>query len=217
MGDKATEKKERIVSAFMELVKEFGVEKITLVDIAKRCGITKSGIYYYFNSKEDVMLAGMDLVSIKIEEIIKKELENCKSPMEKLRAYLGLRIRMFRNDKNLVPKVFQNMSDSMLDEMERFVFSSPLLVESMINIHNEEKAFIAELLKGVLPEELSQKKLVEKAGILLTFMLGYFHMGKKAANLMDEYKKKMDVNFYMDEATMPYVLDFLINGVVGGN
>ncbi len=217
MGDKATEKKERIVAAFMELVKEFGIEKITLVDIARKCGITKSGIYYYFNSKEDVILAGMDLVAVKIAELIARELEKCKSPTDKLKAYLNLRMRMFKHDERLVPKFFQNMSSSVISEMQKFVFSSPLLVDSMIKIHNEEKNFIADLLSKILNPALPKDKLEEKAAILLNFMVGYFHMAKKTEDMMDEYKKKINVDFYMDDKTLPDVVEFLVNGVIGKN
>ena len=51
------EKKAMIIQNFVSLLKQYGIEKVTLNDVAEKSGLTKSALYYYFDSKETLMLA----------------------------------------------------------------------------------------------------------------------------------------------------------------
>ena len=46
------EKKEMIIQNFVSLLQQYGIEKVTLNDVAEKSGLTKSALYYYFDSKE---------------------------------------------------------------------------------------------------------------------------------------------------------------------
>ena len=48
-------KHEQILDAFQELLKEQDVKNISVSDIAKRAGIGKGSIYYYFESKDAIL------------------------------------------------------------------------------------------------------------------------------------------------------------------
>lgn len=70
-------KRELILNTMQELFKEGKAGTASVSDIAKRAGIAKGGLYYYFDSKEEVMNA---LVEREYETVIlncKKELEHC--------------------------------------------------------------------------------------------------------------------------------------------
>lgn len=47
-------KREQILDALQELLKEQDIKNISVSDIAQRAGIAKGSIYYYFESKDDV-------------------------------------------------------------------------------------------------------------------------------------------------------------------
>lgn len=64
-------KRELILNTMQELFKEGKAGTASVSDIAKRAGIAKGGLYYYFKSKEEVMDA---LVEREYENII----ENCR-------------------------------------------------------------------------------------------------------------------------------------------
>lgn len=61
------DKKEIILNAMMELVREGNGGTASVSDIAKKAGIAKGGMYYYFRSKEEVLDA---LVEQQYEGII---------------------------------------------------------------------------------------------------------------------------------------------------
>ena len=69
-------KKDLILNTMHELFKEGIAGTASVSDIAKRAGIAKGGLYYYFKSKEDVMDA---LVEREYENII----IHCKEVLDK--------------------------------------------------------------------------------------------------------------------------------------
>lgn len=55
--DKKNERKDAIHIAAYDLFKEQGYEKVSFNNIAKQAGFTKSNMYRYFSSKEDIFLS----------------------------------------------------------------------------------------------------------------------------------------------------------------
>jgi len=53
--EKVEEAKERIISTTMDLIIQDGFSKLTLAKVAKKAGITKAAIYWYFSSKEELL------------------------------------------------------------------------------------------------------------------------------------------------------------------
>lgn len=49
--------KRRIVEAAMDVIAERGCDRMTIDDVAKRIGVTKGAVYWYFSSKEDLIAA----------------------------------------------------------------------------------------------------------------------------------------------------------------
>jgi AcrR family transcriptional regulator len=95
------EKKELIINTMQELLKEGKAGTASVSDIAKRAGIAKGGIYYYFRSKEEI-----------IDELVVRQygkiITDCRELVEKSElnapSRLGLLLRSYRSsvvDKNL--------------------------------------------------------------------------------------------------------------------
>lgn len=88
------DKKEIILDAMRELFKEGKAGTASVSDIARKAGIAKGGMYYYFRSKEEVLDA---LVAREYEDIIK----NCSALIEQSGenaiAKLELLLRSYRH------------------------------------------------------------------------------------------------------------------------
>ncbi|GAA4864631.1 TetR/AcrR family transcriptional regulator [Paenibacillus vulneris] len=56
MKNKADNKMELIYQTTIELLNEIGLSDISMSKIAKRAGISSSSIYFYFESKEDLLI-----------------------------------------------------------------------------------------------------------------------------------------------------------------
>ena len=56
MAYKTNETKNRIIATALELIKKSGYDNITINEICKCCDISKHTFYYYFTSKDDILL-----------------------------------------------------------------------------------------------------------------------------------------------------------------
>jgi len=55
--EKVEEAKEKIISATMDLIIQDGFSKLSLANVAKKAGITKAAIYWYFPCKDELINA----------------------------------------------------------------------------------------------------------------------------------------------------------------
>ena len=52
--------KRRIIEAAMDVIAERGCDQMTIDDVAKKLGVTKGAVYWYFKSKEELVAAVLD-------------------------------------------------------------------------------------------------------------------------------------------------------------
>jgi AcrR family transcriptional regulator len=68
-GLKEGESKDRIISSAQQCFSDKSVDKTTLSDIARRAGISKGTLYYYYPTKNDLVF---DIAGIHMEQITQK-------------------------------------------------------------------------------------------------------------------------------------------------
>jgi len=115
-------KRERIVSAAVDLFYEFGYEHTTLEAVAERLGVTKPFIYAHFKSKTDLLaeICGRGISSSL--RAIDGVLAVSATPTEKLRKLGQLFVASVlenqkpigiftREEKNLTPRDFKRISE----------------------------------------------------------------------------------------------------------
>lgn len=76
--------KEKLISKGLEVVKEKGIENISLRKIAEDCGVTHSSPYRHFKNKEDYLEVLVERISDIFGEYISYNLEKDLSPEELL-------------------------------------------------------------------------------------------------------------------------------------
>jgi AcrR family transcriptional regulator len=97
MGRNAVVTVEKIVRAARELLIRYGIAKTTIEDIAKTLGIGKSSLYYHFQDKEKIIQAVLDEDISRVKVETTKALDQAKTPQEKLKIYINIRMDFFRN------------------------------------------------------------------------------------------------------------------------
>ncbi|AGK95815.1 TetR/AcrR family transcriptional regulator [Clostridium pasteurianum] len=91
------DKKESILDAALELFKEFGYDKVSIAEIAKKASVSQVSIYNFFDSKKNLrdellkklvnanlvetldILESSDSVKVKIEKLLMSKINFCKS------------------------------------------------------------------------------------------------------------------------------------------
>nr|WP_091743042.1 TetR/AcrR family transcriptional regulator [Marininema mesophilum] len=71
-----------MLTAASDIVRERGVSKLTLEAVANRAGVSKGGMFYHFPSREDLVQAMIDELSVDFMNDIKNNLQafHGKSP-----------------------------------------------------------------------------------------------------------------------------------------
>jgi len=87
--------REQIISAASVAFSKFGYKKTTLDDIALLTNRGKTGIYYYFKSKDDIFREVIRKEAEIIKVKLSKSLANKKTPVVKLTSYIHNRMDAF--------------------------------------------------------------------------------------------------------------------------
>ena len=152
------ERREEILNAAQKAFLKYGINKITLDDIAQECGVKKTALYYYFKSKDEI-LAEMLLLKINEFEVkVKEAVEGASNVREKLRTYMKMKINLMR----------ENMPFLKLFEKEFL----PLKAKELMHMH---KARIMEsdfcLVKEVIQQGIQNKRVSFKLNDSLVLMI----------------------------------------------
>ena len=111
-------KREAVLHAALQLFLEEGYHRTKLTDVADRLSITKTALYNYFESKQEILLEcyrlGQERMDASIEQI-----DGTAPGIEKLRAYIAAYATVMTNelgmclvrldDKELEPEARQNI------------------------------------------------------------------------------------------------------------
>lgn len=155
-------KRERILDAMRELFKEGKAGTASVSDIAKKAGIAKGGLYYYFRSKEEVLDA---LLEQEYADII----ASCKAVVEQSDgsaiSKLALLLKSYRS----------SYVDASLDEYLHMPKNAALHQKSLAQILSAMSQIIARIIEqGVADGDFDCEYPLEYSEIMMsvfTFLL----------------------------------------------
>lgn len=87
----SNETRQRVLEAAIACVKQWGIEKTSLLDIARQAGVTRPTVYRYFTSREDVLSAALLQSAAAMARRLIAHIEGESDPAERfVRAILFL-------------------------------------------------------------------------------------------------------------------------------
>jgi AcrR family transcriptional regulator len=152
--------REQIINAASQAFSKFGYKKTTLDDIASLTNRGKTGIYYYFKSKDDifreVIRKEADDIRIKLYKSLKKE----KSPADKFVSYVYSRMAAFEKLGN-----YYNVMKHELMEHLNFINMN------RVDFDTTEKEVICSILnEGVVKDVFSIENVNQTAQTILVML-----------------------------------------------
>jgi len=99
---KAEETRERIVDASLELFREKGFDETTMRDIAASAGVATGAAYYYFRSKEELVMAFYARTAEEARVLVPQVLDQSKELRKRLRALIDLKLSQFAQHRRLL-------------------------------------------------------------------------------------------------------------------
>jgi AcrR family transcriptional regulator len=99
---KSEETRARILEAALVLFRKRGFEKTTMRDIARESGVALGAAYYYFDSKDALVMAFYERAQRDLDPLLEGALANAQGLEERLRAAIEVKFRYFALNRKLM-------------------------------------------------------------------------------------------------------------------
>src|SRR4030095_7626891 len=99
---KSEETRERILEAALKLFHDRGFDSTTMRDIATKAGMAIGAAYYYFDSKDAIVLAFYDRARTEMGPRIEEALAETRDLRERLRKVIRIKLDYFAASRNLL-------------------------------------------------------------------------------------------------------------------
>jgi len=186
--------REEILNSARELFERFGFKKTTMEDIARQVGKSKSALYYYYKTKEEifeaVILQDIEGTQLLADEATKKE----ESASKKFRVLFTIVLKDIKHKVN------------------KFSFFKTDLYENHFiidNIVKKRDSHMEERLKDILILGISRQevKMMNNAEINLWAKMANLTMKGIGSTIF------MEDDFALTEDQLGFLADSLFNGV----
>ena len=101
-GRKADETRGRILEAALTVFRERGFEKATMREIAAEAGVAVGAAYYYFDSKDALVLAFYEAAQSVMNPEIERDLGKAKTLEQRLRVIISAKFTYFQPNRRLL-------------------------------------------------------------------------------------------------------------------
>lgn len=174
--------REKILEAALRLFRRRGFEKTTMRDVAKAAGLAVGAAYYYFPSKDALVLAYYDRTQEAHSALARDRMKQADGTGERLRAVLHTKFDTIERDRKLLSALFRSVGDPTSDVS---IFASKTR-----RVRDESIALFREALAPEkLPREIEDPIVLAFWSLSMGLMLFFIHddspQHKKTRALID--------------------------------
>ena len=109
---RAEDTRRKIYEAAMELFREKGFEPTTMRDIAGKAGVALGGTYYYFSSKDAIVLAFYREMQETSNPLVVQALAGRKKLKDRIRCVLNQRLQLLAPNRKFCAALFRHAPDA---------------------------------------------------------------------------------------------------------
>lgn len=104
--DESTE----ILQAALRLYRQFGPDKVSMDDIAKASGRSRTSIYYYFKSRDEIFRAATDAIVLEMAKELRKSVADIPTLGEQVYTFCVSKLRISREWKLILHSMWSGMN-----------------------------------------------------------------------------------------------------------
>ena len=101
MGEKSNQKRQLILETAKKVFMEKGYKDVTMKDIVDACGISRGGLYLYFDNTRDIFLEVLQMESQEADDLFSGRLQENASASDILALLLKEQKKELLRKKNL--------------------------------------------------------------------------------------------------------------------
>ena len=111
LTSKAEATRDRIVDVALDLFRRQGFEQTTMREIAAKAGVSLGSAYYYFESKEDLVMAFYERAMEAMAPRIEAALKSATKFEKRLEAILAVKFSYFQPNRAFLGALFRHAAD----------------------------------------------------------------------------------------------------------
>ena len=215
MARTSEEKKRMIIKNFVSLIQQHGISKVTLNDVAEKSGLTKSALYYYFESKEALLIEGFEYFNKNIYEKITPLIEKAKSPKDVLFVYCDFNLKIFFGSYEEF-KPLMEISTEVFYEIQKYIFNSPDIAKKILSHRDSELHSLNETVASYIGEDSGDERTKKITLMFAGFFHSYIAISSnisKQAKTLESYSIVSEFPWRLDNIENNDVFLFLIGGI----
>jgi AcrR family transcriptional regulator len=108
---KAEETRNKILDAALELFRQEGFEAVTMRGIATKAGVATGAAYYYYPSKDALVMAFYQRACEEMQPKIESALHEMSGFEARLRALIGVKLDYFASNRGVLRALLRNGAD----------------------------------------------------------------------------------------------------------
>jgi AcrR family transcriptional regulator len=108
---KAEETRRRILAAALDLFQERGFAETTMRDIARKADVATGAAYYYFPSKEAIVMAFYWQTHFETDAAVERKLKGIRDLQDRVRTLIELKLDQFRPYREFLGALFRSAGD----------------------------------------------------------------------------------------------------------
>ncbi len=215
MARTSEEKKEMIIMNFVALVQQHGINRVTLNDVAEKSGLTKSALYYYFDSKEALLIEGFEYFNKKTTEKLKPLIMKAKNPEELLFIYCDFNMKVFFGGYEEF-KPLMEISTEVFFEIQKYMFNSPDIAKKIMDHRDSELNWLNSVIAEYIGESPDDERTKKITLMFVGFMHSFVTMScniTKQSKALASYSLISDFPWRIDNIDNTDIFKFLIGGL----
>ena len=154
---KANDKHEKIIEAAVKVFASKGFYNAKVAEIAREAGIADGTIYLYFKNKDDILISLFEEKINKIILRVQAEIQKIDDPVEKLRKFITMHLKLVREDRHLaeVIQVELRQSNKFMREYDPVKFLDYMnIISSVVKEGQQRNIFRKEVSPGIVKRAL---------------------------------------------------------------
>jgi AcrR family transcriptional regulator len=84
----------QIIKAAQQLFQVHGIAKVTMDDVAREIGKSRSSLYYYYKNKEEILAAAIDIETAEVIKELNYAVDRVATLNEKIKVYFTTRLKI---------------------------------------------------------------------------------------------------------------------------
>jgi AcrR family transcriptional regulator len=181
---KGAETRDRILAAALDLFRDRGFDQTTMRDIAAGAGVATGAAYYYFRSKEEVVMAFYTATSVEMRELIPPELARTRDLKKRLRRILELKLEQLEPHRPFLAVLFRGAIDP-ASPLSPFAPETQEIRDETIAWFREAIATSSEMMPKELAPTMPSLLWLYEMGIILFWLSDRSPKQRRTTRLLD--------------------------------